>query len=517
MRPQVARAAVGASVATAVSRVFGFVRVLVVVAVLGTTYLGNTFQSSNLVSNVLFELVAAGALSAVLVPSIVRLRDNPEELSKLIGGLMVVAVLSLAVLSIIGVVVAPWIADLLVANVQDPTIAELQQSLSTFLLRFFIPQVVFYAVGTISIAVLHAHRRFVLAAAAPIANTAVMVGFLGWFYYATDQNTTGIGLSLQEKLLLAGAGTIGVLAYVAIPTIGARAIGLRARLRWPKYGSEVWVLLRHAGWASLIHAVAGILLGVALVIGNGIAGGSVAYNAAFVFFLAPWAILAQPIQNAMLPEMSEAGTDSEALRNHVRDGARALALFIAPASGIICALSLPAMRVVTFGSNDTSAEFIAAGLAGMAIGLLPYSVFLLFSRAFFALNDARTPALVSFFAAIWGAVGMIAFGTRYEGAARVAALGLAHSLTYLIAAAVLWALLQARVGSLWSTTVSRAIGAATIAGASVWLLSGLWSTDSRATAFIQSATLSIAAVGLYVLLLHLLRESLPWKLIRETS
>ena len=64
---------------TAVSRAFGFLRVLVIAAVLGTTYLGNAFQAANSVSNVLFELVAAGALSAVLVPTFVQLLDKGDD------------------------------------------------------------------------------------------------------------------------------------------------------------------------------------------------------------------------------------------------------------------------------------------------------------------------------------------------------------------------------------------------------------------------------------------------------
>ena len=71
----VARAAVGMGGVTVVSRLTGFVRVLVIAAVLGTTYLGNTFQAANSVSNVLFELLAAGALSAVLVPTFVSSID----------------------------------------------------------------------------------------------------------------------------------------------------------------------------------------------------------------------------------------------------------------------------------------------------------------------------------------------------------------------------------------------------------------------------------------------------------
>ena len=75
-RRSVARAALGMGGATALSRACGFVRVLVIAAALGTTYLGNTFQATNSVSNVLFELLAAGALSAVLVPDV---RDADER------------------------------------------------------------------------------------------------------------------------------------------------------------------------------------------------------------------------------------------------------------------------------------------------------------------------------------------------------------------------------------------------------------------------------------------------------
>ena len=74
----VVRSAAGMGVAAAVSRGFGGIRVLVIAAVLGTTYLGNAFQSSNTVSNVLFELLAAGALSAVLVPSFVSHLDRGD-------------------------------------------------------------------------------------------------------------------------------------------------------------------------------------------------------------------------------------------------------------------------------------------------------------------------------------------------------------------------------------------------------------------------------------------------------
>ena len=65
--------------AAALSRSFGGLRMVVIAAVLGTTYLGNTFQAANSVSNVLFELLAAGALSAVLVPTFVGPLQPPAR------------------------------------------------------------------------------------------------------------------------------------------------------------------------------------------------------------------------------------------------------------------------------------------------------------------------------------------------------------------------------------------------------------------------------------------------------
>ena len=207
---------------------FGAVRVLVIAAVLGTTYLGNTFQSSNSVSNVLFELLAAGALSAVLVPTFVQHlnhgdRSGAESLARELLG---VAVIVLGAVSLVGLLASGWIADLLTAAVEDPAVRAAQRDLSRFLLWFFIPQVLLYAWGSISTAVLHAQRRFVVPAVAPIGNTLVMVAFLVAFAVVAGADP-GLELSSGEKLLLAGAGTLGVLAFVAIPTAAAWRHGFR--------------------------------------------------------------------------------------------------------------------------------------------------------------------------------------------------------------------------------------------------------------------------------------------------
>ena len=291
---------------TAVSRGFGFLRVLVIAAVLGTTYLGNAFQAANSVSNVLFELVAAGALSAVLVPTFVQLLDkgDDEEANRLASGLLGIALVGLGIVTVVGIVGAPLLARLLTAGVENDAVAAQQRVLETYLLRWFLPQLLLYACGTIATGVLSARRRFAITAAAPIGNTIVMVGgarsrSASWpvpIRRSCSRRRSGCCWSI--------AGTGGVIAFVG--DLGRRRAPQRvldATALEPAGPRHPSGCLGLSAWGVLLHANAGILLGAALVVGSSVAGGVVAYQVAFVFFLAPYAVLAQPILTAFLPEL----------------------------------------------------------------------------------------------------------------------------------------------------------------------------------------------------------------------
>ena len=167
------------SVATLTSRGIGFVRVWAIAAVLGTTFLGNTYQASSSVSNVLFELLAAGALSAVLVPTFVDLLE-PAKTGRPSASRRACSGSALAVMGVVSVrrasSLAPQIArSALERRPRTPEIEQQQIELSTFLLYFFIPQVLLYVLGTVATAILYAKRRFVITAVAPIANTVFVV------------------------------------------------------------------------------------------------------------------------------------------------------------------------------------------------------------------------------------------------------------------------------------------------------------------------------------------------------
>src|SRR2546421_309171 len=218
------RSTASITIGNVASRVTGFVRVLAVGAALGTTFLGNTYQTSNLVSNILFELLAAGLLSSVLVPTFVGLVDDGRR--------------------------------------DD-------------------------------------------AGRAPVANNVVVIATMAVFWVLHGSHR-GLDLSLGERLVLAIGTTVGVVTMTAVPLVAAWRAGLRLRPRWNPRNPAVRALARPGAWAAGYLALNQLLIAVTLVLANRVAGGVVAYQIAYTFFLLPYAVLAQPIMTTLFPRLSSA-------------------------------------------------------------------------------------------------------------------------------------------------------------------------------------------------------------------
>ena len=504
-RTSVTRAAAGMGVATATSRAIGFARILVIAAVLGTTYLGNAYQSSNAVSNVLFELLAAGALSAVLVPTFVELLDRGDqaETERLAGRILGIALVVLGVVAIVGVLAAPLIADVLTTGVKNPHVAAQQRDLSTFLLRFVVPQILLYAIGAVAVAVLYAKRRLAVTALAPIGLTVVAVVTMGLFRLVAGPDP-GLDLTLGEQLILAAGATLGVVAFVALPTVALWRTGFRLvpRLGWRD--EAVGRVLRLSGWAVFQHSMIGLLLLAAIIVGNSVEGGTIAYQVAWVFFLAPYAVLAQPVHTAILPDLSRQAGDVAHFSISLRWALDSMALLIVPVSAALVALAQPIMRVAAFGQATKAGgvELLATALASLAIGMYTYCAFLLFARAYYALGNSRTPAAVALVSAVVGISVMAIGGAFTSGRATVAFLGLGHSAAYAVGAAVLWLGLSRRAGHL---VVPRSLGRSILVA--VPLAVGAWALFQLVAPVGRIATLmmlaGVAVVGGFVYVLGL--------------
>lgn len=491
-------------VAAAISRAFGAIRVLAIAAILGTTYLGNTFQSSNSVSNIVFELLAAGALSAVLVPSFVTLFDagQDDDAERLASELLGLATVVLGLVAVIGIAASGFLARVLTSAVDDPLVAAQQRSLTTFLLWFFIPQIVLYGLGAITTAVLNARRSFVVPALAPIGNTVVMVGFLIVFRVVAGADP-GLELTLLEKSLLGLGGTLGVVAFVAMPTIALLRDGFRLRISFRRTHAQLGTLLRLSGWAGVQHAFAALLLGAAIIAGGGVEGGVVAYQVGWYFFLAPYGIISQPLHTTILPELvNEHGSGNmTAFRASTRWAMDSMFLLLLPISGLCMTLSVPAMSVLAFGSAGAAdgVNMLAAALASLGLGLVPYGAFFLLARVFYVFGNSRTPAFAGGLVAVVGVSVMAVSAVTTGGTRLVFMLGIAHTVAFTVGSLALLILLRSRVGGWVLPTIGGRALVATVASAIVtWLLYEAWMPNGKLSQTVSLVVLSSVALAIYV-------------------
>jgi putative peptidoglycan lipid II flippase len=449
--PGLLRSAATITAWNTVSRISGFVRVLAVGAAVGTTFLGNTYQSANLVSNLLFEVLAAGLLSAPLVPVLVSLIDRrrPDEAERVAGTVLAASLLGLGAIVLACFVARTWIMRVLTLDVHDGAVRAAEVRLGVFLLWFFLPQVVLYAVCAVMTALLHATHRFAAAAAAPVANNVVVTGTMVAFLVMRRGATPGLVLGHGQRLVLAAGTTAGVAAMAAVPLAAAWRAGLRPRLGWDLRRPELRRVARLGGWGVVLLGAGQVLIGVTLVLANRVSGGVVAYQIAFTFFLLPHAVLAHPVLTALYPRLAAVASEGRwpSFAAELGRGLRGIVLVTLPAGAAMFVLGGPLLRVMRVGALDVAgARLVGRVLAAYALGLAGYGAFLLLARASTAAGDARLPALTAVAMAVAGALAMAATSGAARGGNRVVVLGLVHSAVVTAGAVALLAGLRRRIG-----------------------------------------------------------------------
>ncbi|MDN6748040.1 MAG: virulence factor MviN, partial [Brevibacterium sp.] len=170
-----ASAALLVSVITLFTRLVGFLRWLVFSPAVGAGAVGNAYQTANLVPNILFEVVAGGALAGAVIPllAIPLARADKATAGRIASALLTWAVSVTLPLSILLAVFAHPIARLLTGTNTDGP-AQLEAT-AVFLLMFS-PQLVLYGIGAVLTGVLQAHRKFIWPAFAPLLSSLVVIG-----------------------------------------------------------------------------------------------------------------------------------------------------------------------------------------------------------------------------------------------------------------------------------------------------------------------------------------------------
>jgi putative peptidoglycan lipid II flippase len=382
---------------TAVSRATGVFRVLLLAAVLGPTYLGNTYQLTNALPNLVFYGFLGGSLFAsLLVPSIVGYLDlgSRRDIERVTGAFLGVALTALGVLAPIALLLLPLLLQLM-TPFSDSASAGDQVQLARLLLLMTIPQVLGYAVAGICAAIMNAQRRFALAAAAPAVENLGIIAVLV-AVAATYGSRSTTGWPPNGELLLLGLGsTAAVAAHAGLQWWGARRCGVRLipRLGWRD--PDVQSILRRAVPTLLQSALMALQILVLLVVASTVAGGTVALQIALNFYALPIALVATPVALSLLPRLSRlvaASSAADFSDTFIRGIRLALFLTLPAATGFLV-LAGPIAASVAGGRMGTpdGTRMISWALASVACGLVGQSIFFVTTQAAFARRDTRTP------------------------------------------------------------------------------------------------------------------------------
>lgn len=381
-----------------VSRSTGLAQTIAVGAVLGATYLGNTYQSVNSLPNILYYQLLAGSLfTSILVPSLVHHvdQDDPEATERVAGGFFGVMLVAAAGLAVLLVVTGPLIMRLLTLGVSEPAVAAAQSQVGTVLLILFVPQILMYLIAGVGGAAMNANGRFALPAGAPALEN---VGMILTLIAVAAVFGTGIevGNVPHAEVLLLGIGTTAAVGlHAATVWLGARSCGITLVPRAGWNDPEVRALLRRVVPTLGFTGLEAVQIFAIFVVADRVRGGLVAFQLALSFFFLPIAIITWPVVRALLPQLSRLyhGGDEQGFHDELERGT-ALTLFITmPAAVAYAALAIPMARAMAFGQLDSpqGIRMVALSLATLAPGVIGESWFILGAYGFYARMDVRAP------------------------------------------------------------------------------------------------------------------------------
>ena len=389
---------------TMVSRLLGFVRAALLIALIGSLGANDAFQAANNLPNIIYNLLASSILSAVLVPQIVRAlqRKNSDEF---INRLLTLFTTGLLILTLVCVALAPVFVTLFAAKL-DPGWKQLAITFSYWSL----PQVFFYGLYSLWGQFLNAKGSFGPYMWAPVVNNVVGIAgiFVFWQVLGTEADWakdpsvwTG-----EPIMLLAGISTLGIVVQALILLIPLRRTGFKMRPVWGIRGYGLGEVSRTAMWAfsALCVAQLGFLaLSNVAAAANGFAvkhqvtiATTTAYNTAYTVYMIPQSMIVTSVVTALFTSMSAmvAVGQISKLRKQFLTTQQGVSLITVLCSALIVVLALPIMQVIMPTTPSASVITFAQVLAVMALGIPFLGAFNLSQRLLLAFADARSTFLV---------------------------------------------------------------------------------------------------------------------------
>jgi putative peptidoglycan lipid II flippase len=525
----VIRAAVVVVLGFLASGVLGVIRTAAYSANFGAGSELDVFFAAQRIPEMVFTLVAGGALGSAFIPVFARfLGSDDDHAWRLASAVMSWSSISAALIGLVLAVTAPFYMPLLLSNLSPE-----YQALGADLTRWMLVTTVIFCISGLCMGILNAHQKFLAPALAiSMNNVGLIIGAVviapliptdsGLFAYQTEGVNNIYGLAIGAIL--------GALLHllVQIPSL----IRIRARLR-PLLRFDV------AGSAEVLRLMLPRMLGLAVTQVNFLVniyfatsmveGSNSAMNVAWFLMFFVLGIIAQSVGTAVFPSLAKlaAERDFATFSERLAFAIRSVLFLALPASVGLIVVGNPLVTVLfergAWTSQATAGT--AWALAFFAVGIAGHSLLEVLARAFYALSDTRTPVLVGIASLMVNIVLSVIFiriigdpNTLERGP--IAGLALANSVTTLVEAGVLWLLLQRRLDKFPTRTLllgaSRAAGAALIMGAVVATSSAILTDQSALIRLLAGAGLGVTAYFVAALILRVPEaRSVPQLVLRR--
>jgi putative peptidoglycan lipid II flippase len=386
-QPSIGRSAFLVAAAILLSRISGLVRGRILAHFFGISYVADSFAAALRIPNILQNLFGEGVLSASFIPVYAKLlaQGEKEESVRVAGAVFSILALVTSILVLAGVLATPWLIALIAPGFQGET-----RRLTVQLVRIFFPGVGLLVLSAWCLGILNSHRKFFLSYASPVVWNAAIITALIVFGRRVDLS--------QLVVVTAWASVIGsgLQFLVQLPVVLRLAPGIR--FFFGSLSSNVRAVVRNFVPVFIARGVVQLSAYVDAFLASFLPTGAVAalLNAQTLYLL-PVSLFGMSISVAELPAMSSAlGSDeniSASLRQRISSSTRRIGFFVVPSAVAFFALGdvIAGAIYQTGAFTHTDTNYVWAILAGSAVGLVASTVGRLYSSAYYALRDTRTP------------------------------------------------------------------------------------------------------------------------------
>jgi putative peptidoglycan lipid II flippase len=370
------------------SRLIGLVRLRVFSHYFGLrSDAADAFNAAFRIPNFLQNLFGEGVLSASFIPVYARLlaEGEEEQAGQVAGAVAATLALAVAVLCLIGVAVTPWLIDVIA-----PGFSGSKRDLTISLVRILFPGAGLLAFSAWCLGILNSHRKLFLSYAAPVMWSAAMITTL--LLFGGRSTLSQLAVTLAWGSVAGSALQFGI----QLPVVLKLARHLRLRLDWDSL--HVRDVIRNFVPVFISRGVVQISAYIDALLASLLPTGAVTglINAQLIYVL-PVSLFGMSVSAAELPVMSSVTGSTEeiqaALRDRIESGLRHIAFFIVPSAAAFLAFGdmIAGALLVTGRFTQADAQYVWGILAGSSVGLLASTMGRLYSSAYYALRDTRTP------------------------------------------------------------------------------------------------------------------------------